>query len=97
MFSSFLNGTHVHADEEQHFDDCQICTILTAFNDSPPINDLIDLKCELCGYLIETALPLNSIEITSLKGFFAHAPPCLSYLKNKIKTKKKLINILQKG
>lgn len=80
LFSSFVNSTHLHVDEEEHFNDCQICTIITLFNAIPPVNDLIDVNCKLCSYLLVTAVSSHPVKLTLLKGFFSHAPPFLSFI-----------------
>ncbi|MCH9740418.1 MAG: hypothetical protein K0U38_06215 [Epsilonproteobacteria bacterium] len=75
--TSFTNATHMHIGEEEHIDDCQICIIVNAFNDIDTSSMAILFECGLCNCFIE---PLHTavIQLTYLKGFFAHAPPILS-------------------
>ena len=71
---SFSNATHIHDDNEEHIEDCQICVIIKAFSDIDTPKYSLNTDCAICRYLIETVAPLT-IEISCLKGFFSHAPP----------------------
>lgn len=76
--TAFMNATHIHSDNEDHLDDCQICVIVKAFNsvDLPKYD--IDFSCAICHDSIESVL--TSFHVTTyLKGFFSHAPPALSF------------------
>ncbi len=78
IVTSFTSATHIHIGEEEHIDDCQICVITTSFNSAQPPKYELSFSCEICSYLIDTAVDSINIEINDLKGFFSHAPPFLS-------------------
>lgn len=71
---SFVNATHIHIDEHEHTEDCQICIIVKAFSDSDtPKIDLVT-SCKSCSYQIDI-FTSSFVEVSYLKGFFSRAPP----------------------
>ncbi|HIC78067.1 MAG TPA: hypothetical protein EYP02_02680 [Sulfurovum sp.] len=79
LVTSFTSATHIHMYDEKHIDDCQICVIVQVFSGDVPPKYEIDFSCEICTYLIETAINRLTIKISYLKGFFSQAPPSLSF------------------
>ncbi len=75
---SFANATHVHVDEHENVDDCQVCIIVKAFNDTDTPKISLDSVYKSCSYQVDIFTSLF-VETSYLKGFFSHAPPLLPF------------------
>jgi hypothetical protein len=78
LASNTVAASHIHHDDPDHGQECEICLIVNNFHSADVPHSAVDISMIAYGF-DETALQHDHVLKLTLKGYYSTAPPVSSF------------------